>query len=110
MAIAEGEQDVETLERLGFVATCNVGGAGKFKGELAKWFRGDQHISLFEDNDAAVRNHVQQVAFALYRTVASIKIIRLSGLPAKHSVSACSSAAFEAVRALRAIVAQSISP
>lgn len=37
--IAEGEKDVLALEAAGAVATCNTGGAGKWRDELAEPFR-----------------------------------------------------------------------
>jgi hypothetical protein len=30
--VVEGEKDCETAHKLGFVATCNAGGAGKWRG------------------------------------------------------------------------------
>jgi DNA primase len=38
VAIVEGEKDADNLRRMGIVATCNNGGAGKFTPEMAKWF------------------------------------------------------------------------
>src|SRR5215472_8886827 len=40
VAVCEGEKDCLTLGRLGIVATCNNGGAGNFKPELAVHFTG----------------------------------------------------------------------
>ena len=53
-AIVEGEKDVLTLERLGMIATCNSGGAGNFRDDLAQYFTG-KHIAIFPDNDAPGR-------------------------------------------------------
>lgn len=50
--VVEGEKDVETLERLGCVATCNPGGAGKWRDEFAGAFKGARRVVIIADNDA----------------------------------------------------------
>lgn len=50
--IAEGEKDVETLGRLGFTATCNPMGAGKWEDEYNRYLSGAQ-VLIFADKDAA---------------------------------------------------------
>ncbi len=69
--IVEGEKDVETLERLGIVATCNAGGAGKWQAEWSSLFV-DKQIVICGDNDEPGRKHVQQVAATLEGTAKSI--------------------------------------
>ncbi len=49
--IAEGEKDVETLERLGFVATCNSGGAGKWEHGFSELLKGVHGVYILADND-----------------------------------------------------------
>ncbi|MDD2598357.1 MAG: hypothetical protein PHO37_03910 [Kiritimatiellae bacterium] len=49
--VAEGEKDVETLERLGLVATCNSGGAGKWQDDFGAFFVGCNAVVIFADND-----------------------------------------------------------
>jgi hypothetical protein len=62
--ICEGEKDVDSLLRLGFVATSNVGGAGKWHTDYVQWFK-DSLVCLIPDNDVAGRDHMRQVARSL---------------------------------------------
>jgi putative DNA primase/helicase len=85
--IAEGEKDVETLETLGIIATCNPGGAGKWLDDYAAAFKSDQLVVIIPDNDEPGRRHAEQVARSLQGKVARIKILELPGLPEKGDVS-----------------------
>lgn len=85
-AIVEGEKDVLTLERIGMVATCNNGGAGNFRPELAPLFAG-KHIAIFPDNDEPGRDHAMKVAALLSPVAKSVKIVELPDLPPKGDVS-----------------------
>ncbi len=84
--VVEGEKDVETLVGLGFTATTNPGGAGKWKPEYSDYFNPNQHITILPDNDQSGRKHVHQVAESLHGKVASLKILELPGLPKKGDV------------------------
>lgn len=84
--IAEGEKDVERLCFLGLIATCNVGGAGKWLDEYSA-FMNDRHVIILPDNDEPGRKHVLQVARSLHGKAASIKIVNLPDLPPKGDVS-----------------------
>lgn len=57
VVIAEGEKDVDNIRALGYCATCNVGGAGKwgycFPADWGKWFDGVRKILIIADNDPA---------------------------------------------------------
>lgn len=85
IGIAEGEKDVHTLEALGMAATCNSGGAGNFKADLAKWFVGKK-VAIFPDNDEPGRDHARKVAELLASVATIVKIIELPGLPLKGDV------------------------
>ncbi len=85
IAVCEGEKDVLTLERLGICATCNNGGAGNFRPELAPYFTG-KHVAIFPDNDDAGRLHALKVAALLSPVAKSVKIVELPNLPAKGDV------------------------
>jgi hypothetical protein len=61
--IAEGEKDVETLKKLGYVATTNPGGAGKWRSEYNHHLK-DKHLVCFFDNDEVGKNHVKQVVMS----------------------------------------------
>jgi hypothetical protein len=85
--IVEGEKDVESLRKIGRVATCNAGGAGKWSDDLSQYFRSEQHILIIPDNDDPGRKHAQAVAKSLSGKVASIKILELPGIPEKGDIS-----------------------
>lgn len=80
--IVEGEKDVETLRRHGLVATCNVGGAGKWRDEYSRWFY-DRDVVLIPDNDSAGRKHMLQVAENLKGIAHSIRWLDLPSLEEK---------------------------
>jgi hypothetical protein len=84
--VAEGEKDVDNLTRLGVLATCNVGGAGKWTAEHAAFLRG-RRVILLADNDEPGRNHVQQVAHSLVGIAEWVRIVDLPRLPPKGDVS-----------------------
>jgi replicative DNA helicase len=86
VAVTEGEKDVLTLESIGLKATCNNGGAGNFKPELAKWFAGKK-VAIIPDNDDPGRSHAVKVAELLNPVALSVKIIELPGLEEKGDVS-----------------------
>ena len=52
--IPGGEKDVDNLRALGFSATCNHGGEGKWWPELSHWFK-DRRVFLLCDNDVRRR-------------------------------------------------------
>lgn len=85
--IVEGEKDVESLRKIGLTATCNSGGAGNWTEELNQYFRPEHRITIIPDNDPPGEKHGQKVAENLHGKVASLKILRLEGLPEKGDVS-----------------------
>ena len=84
--IPEGEKDVERLRALGLVATCNPGGAGRWRASFATWLRG-RDVILLPDNDDAGRTHMRSVAAQLAGAAARIRVLELPGLPGKGDVS-----------------------
>lgn len=86
VAVVEGEKDAESLTRLGMPASCNSGGAGNFKPELARWFTG-KHVAIFPDNDEPGRKHAVAVAKLLQPVAESVRIVEIPGLPLKGDVS-----------------------
>ncbi len=86
IAIVEGEKDVDNLSRLGVVATCNAGGAGKWTSEHSSFLR-NRDVNIFPDNDAAGRTHAREIAESLQSVAKSVRIIPLPGLPEKGDVS-----------------------
>jgi putative DNA primase/helicase len=84
--ISEGEKDVDRLRQHGRIATCNAGGAGKWLAEYSEYLRG-HHVRILADNDAPGEAHALDIANKLHGIAASVRIIRLPGLPPKGDVS-----------------------
>jgi 5S rRNA maturation endonuclease (ribonuclease M5) len=74
VAVVEGERDVERVEAEGLVATCNPGGAGKWRPEYAEFLRGAQ-VGVFADRDEPGRKHAAEVAASLDGIAASVKVL-----------------------------------
>lgn len=75
--IAEGEKDVETLERMGFRASCSPHGAGgrsKWKDEYNEHFRG-KSVVILTDNDGAGRELGKATADSLCGIAESVRLI-----------------------------------
>ncbi|MEO8100058.1 MAG: toprim domain-containing protein, partial [Acidobacteriota bacterium] len=71
--IAEGEKDVLSLVGLGFVATCNPMGAGKWRAEYSDHFVG-KVVVIFPDNDKPGLDHASKVAQLLLGKAASVRV------------------------------------
>ncbi len=86
--IVEGEKDVDRLTKMGVVATCNSGGAGKWSSdaEYLEPFR-DREVIILPDNDEPGIRHAEQVASILKEIAAEIRIVKLPGLAHKQDVS-----------------------
>ncbi len=84
--VVEGEKDCDNLASIGITATCNVGGAGKWKPEYSEHLRG-RSVVILPDNDEPGGKHAQQVAASLHGIAASVKIVELPRLPDKGDVS-----------------------
>ncbi len=81
--IAEGEKDVDRLVKAGLVATCNVGGAGKWKPEYNEPLRG-RRLVVIADKDSpekkyAGQRHARAVCTALTGIAAEVKYLELPG-------------------------------
>ncbi|MBI2766516.1 MAG: toprim domain-containing protein [Chloroflexi bacterium] len=84
--IVEGEKDVLSLAERGLTATCNAMGAGKWRPAYNESLRG-RAVVVLPDNDKAGLDHAEQVARSLVGFAASVKVVRLPGLPPKGDVS-----------------------
>ncbi|UJX47168.1 AAA family ATPase [Xanthobacter sp. YC-JY1] len=84
--IVEGEKDVDRLGRLNIPATCNAGGAGKWRDDFAAHFAGAD-VVIVPDNDDAGRDHAEKVARSLASVAARVRVLALAGLPRKGDVS-----------------------
>lgn len=79
--VVEGEKDVETLVRLGHTATCNPGGAGKWRASYTQLLRGADVIILPDNdtagNDYTGQNHALSVALQLLGVAKRVRLINL---------------------------------
>jgi 5S rRNA maturation endonuclease (ribonuclease M5) len=72
----EGEKDVDNLRALGFEATCNVGGAGKWDASYTTALAG-AHVVIIADRDEPGQKHAALVAGALHGKAASVRVIEM---------------------------------
>ena len=84
--VCEGEKDVDTLTKVGLLATTNNGGAANFNEKLAKYFEG-RRVVFLPHNDEAGEQHVKVAAPVLNTVGAQIRVLRLPGLAPKGDVS-----------------------
>jgi DNA primase len=85
LCIVEGEKKASLLQWLGFIATCNPGGAGKWPLEFAQMIQG-RPIAIFPDHDEAGWQHALAVAKTMAATNGPIRIVELPGLRLKEDV------------------------
>jgi hypothetical protein len=87
--VCEGEKDVHTLERFGLVATCNPGGAGKWRPEHTETCRGAAAVTIVADRDDPGLAHARQVRDALLGVADAVYIVEpKSGKDATDHVAA----------------------
>lgn len=72
--IPEGEKDCQTAARLGLTATCNPGGAGKWRSEYSESLRG-KDVAVICDADPAGLAHGHQVARSLVGIAQSVRLV-----------------------------------
>jgi predicted P-loop ATPase len=75
--IVEGEKDCHTLINLGFIATTNPMGAGKWK-DAYNVYLNQADIYIIPDNDEAGKRHSNIIGNSLLDNANSINIINLS--------------------------------
>ena len=85
--VVEGERDVESLAKLGVVATCNASGAGKWCDAYSKQLVGAKLVAILPDNDKAGQDHARAVAASLKHAGVEHVVVELPGLPEKGDVS-----------------------
>jgi 5S rRNA maturation endonuclease (ribonuclease M5) len=76
--IVEGERDVDALRALGLVATCNAGGASKWRAEYNEHLR-NRHVVVIPDADEPGRRHADDVVRHLLSVAASVRQLELHG-------------------------------
>ena len=83
--LVEGEEDVLTLKKYGFVATTCPMGAKKWLAEYTKSLTGAKLI-ISPDNDAIGLEHAETVAKEVHEVTVELKIIKLLGLKEKQDI------------------------
>ena len=84
--IVEGEKDADRLASAGIVATCNPGGAGKWKPQLSELLSG-AHVAIIPDADEAGKAHAEDVARQLTGLAENVRLIELADQARKEDVS-----------------------
>ena len=80
--IPEGEKDVKTVIARGFTATCNSGGAGKWRWGFRKWFAGANVVILPDKTDDG-RLHALDVANSLHGVAQRVSILEVPDINGK---------------------------
>lgn len=75
--VVEGEKDVQMAEALGFVATTNHGGAGKWHADFGQWLEGRRVVVIPDAGDAGWKHGGQVIASAIRHRAASIRLVEL---------------------------------
>lgn len=74
--VCEGEKDADSLFALGYVATCNVGGAGKWLDGYTETLAGKDAV-ICGDSDKPGQEHVKAVFDSICGTAKTVRIIKL---------------------------------
>lgn len=75
IVVVEGEKDVEAVRSKGQVATCNPGGAGKWRPEYTEFLAGARVI-IWCDKDEPGRNHAETIRKALLPVAAEVHVVQ----------------------------------
>lgn len=84
--ITEGEKDADRCTKEGLIATCNSGGAEKWRAEYGPNFIG-RDVVILPDNDEPGYKHADQILTNIYPYARTVKVLTLEGLPPKGDVS-----------------------
>lgn len=90
--VVEGEKDVETMKRNGFISVCGAHGAGpgKWLSQYTEALK-DRNVIVIPDNDTQGKSFAFETCNALVGHAASVKMINLtdewSDLPEKGDIS-----------------------
>lgn len=75
--VVEGEKDADRLRKLGLVATCNPGGAGKWRPEYALSLRGARVVVIADrDPNKQGAQHARKVAASLHGIALSVLVMQ----------------------------------
>jgi RecA-family ATPase len=84
--VLEGEKDVDAAWKLAIPATCNAGGAKKWRTEHAAYLQGAD-VVVIPDNDAAGHDHAHSVAISLSGIARRVRFLELPDLNNKGDFS-----------------------
>ncbi len=84
--VPEGEKDVDRAIELGFIATTNAGGAGKFGDAEAAYLYGKDVVAI-ADHDEAGYKHALRIIRALDGKARSTAAVQLTDVPPKGDFS-----------------------
>jgi hypothetical protein len=73
--VVEGEKDVDSLAKIGAVATCNIGGAGKWSDAYTPALRGASDVVVIADRDEPGRKHAATVADSVRRAGIPVRVV-----------------------------------
>lgn len=76
--VVEGEKDVDSLRAIGLTATCNSGGASKWRHTEDDVLTG-RKVAILPDRDEPGEKHAIDVANRLQPKAAQVRIVRLPG-------------------------------
>jgi hypothetical protein len=85
--IAEGEKDVDTLARLGFISTTNPGGAKNWTDDVTAWLRilGVWRAVIHQDNDDAGKSRTAKLITALSSFI-KLRVVTYPDVPEGEDV------------------------
>ncbi len=73
--VVEGEKDVHAIESAGALATCNAGGAGKWRREYAEHLRGAD-VVVVADQDGPGIKHAADVEASLVGVARRVRVVK----------------------------------
>ena len=81
--VCEGEKDVDNMNRAGAIATTCLGGASKWRGELAAEFKGAAEVRIIADRDSEANGYAGQKFAAQVKAAIAAQgvIVRAACLP-----------------------------
>jgi 5S rRNA maturation endonuclease (ribonuclease M5) len=77
--VVEGEKDADSLMALGIVATCNIGGAGKWMDGYTEYLAG-KNVVICGDNDEPGQKHVKLVFESISQKAKTVRIVKPAGV------------------------------
>ncbi len=76
VVITEGEKDADNVRALGYTATCNAGGAGKWLDAYSEFLTG-KNVIVIPDNDDPGKKHAESIIKSLDGKVNSLKLVQI---------------------------------